>query len=55
MQGRKYATMAYVGRKANNVAHCLAKDAFSKCVDLVWPEDIPYCILHALLRDHSCP
>jgi hypothetical protein len=55
MQGLKYASLVYVGRKANNVAHCLAKEASSKVVDLVWLEDIPHCILHALLRDRSCP
>jgi ribonuclease HI len=55
MQGFKYATLVYVGREANNVAHCLAKEASSKVVDLVWFEDILHCILHALLRDNSCP
>jgi hypothetical protein len=43
------------GREANNVAHCLTKEASSKVVDLVWLEDIPHCILHALLRNRSSP
>jgi ribonuclease HI len=51
MQGLRHASLVYVGKKANNMAHCLAKDACSKVVDLVWLEDIPHCILHALLRD----
>jgi len=55
MQGLRHASLVYVGKKANNMAHCLAKDACSKVVDLVWLEDIPHCILHALLRDRSCP
>lgn len=55
MQGFKYATKTYVSREANNVAHCLVKEASSKFVDLVWLEDIPHCILHALFRDRSCP
>jgi ribonuclease HI len=55
MQGFKYATLVYVGREANNVAYSLAKEASNKVVDLVWFEDIPHCILHALLRDSSCP
>jgi ribonuclease HI len=55
MQGFRSATLVYVDREANNVAHCLAKEASNKVVDLVWFEDIPHCILHALLGDSSCP
>jgi anthranilate/para-aminobenzoate synthase component II len=55
MQGLRYASFVYVDREANNVAHCLANEASSKVVDLVWLEDIPHCILHALLRDRSYP
>jgi hypothetical protein len=55
MQRLKYASLVYMDREINNVAHCLAKEAFCKVVDLVWLDDIPHCILHALLRNRSCP
>jgi hypothetical protein len=53
MQGLKYATLVYVGRETNNVAHCLTKEASNKVIGL--DEDIPHCILHALLSDSFCP
>jgi ribonuclease HI len=55
MQWLKYESMVYVGREANNVTRCLANEAFSMAVDSVWLEDIPRCILHALLRDVLVP
>jgi hypothetical protein len=47
--------MVHVSRQDNNVAQCLAKEASSKVIGLVWAEDIPNFLMHVLLRDRYCP
>jgi hypothetical protein len=34
--GLRHASVVHVGREANNVAHCLTKEASTHVIDTVW-------------------
>ncbi|XP_062147743.1 uncharacterized protein LOC133856702 [Alnus glutinosa] len=53
--GLRHASVVHVGREANNVAHCLVKEASTHVIDNVWLEEIPSFILHIVLREFSSP
>jgi len=55
LQGLRYAFMVHVGREANNVTHCLTREASTNEIDFVWLEEIPSFILHVVLRESSSP
>jgi hypothetical protein len=55
LQGLRYAFMVHVDREANNVTHCLTKEASTNEIDSLWLEEIPSFILHVVLRESSSP
>ena len=42
---------SHVRRTSNQLAHILARQAQSLVNDVIWIEEIPYCIQQALIHD----